>query len=115
MTIELSDTAQYGPRTIMARARVTETASPVFYTTGADTRGIHHNARVLWELYGPGDEDYRALLPIGANPRTTLDGRSAVVELEFRVEQLGRYRLRAATTDLAGRSTVVWKEIAVRE
>ena len=41
------------------------------------------------------------------------DGPSVVVEKEFRVGQVGRYRLRVATTDLAGRSTVVWKEIQV--
>jgi hypothetical protein len=69
----------------------------------------------LWELYGPGGEDYRALLPIGANPRTTFHGKDAGVELQFRVEQPGRYRLRAATTDLAGRSTFVWREIVVQQ
>jgi len=34
-------------------------------------------------------------------------------EVEFSAEQPGRYRLRAATTDLAGCSTVVWKEFKV--
>jgi hypothetical protein len=111
----LADNGERGARTITARARVTERASPVYYTTGTDGSGIYHNARVLWELYGPGEEDYRALLPIGANPRTTFDGKSAEVELQFRVEQPGRYRLRAATTDLAGRSTFVWREIVVQQ
>jgi hypothetical protein len=115
LTVELADNGEHGPRTITARARVTEQASPVYYTTGTDGHGIYHNARVLWELYGPGDEDYRALLSTGANPRTTFDGQRAVVGMEFRVEQPGRYRLRAATTDLAGRSTVVWREINVGE
>jgi len=36
-----------------------------------------------------------------------------VVEVNFTVEKPGPYRLRAATTDLAGRSTVVWKEFRV--
>jgi hypothetical protein len=115
LTVELTDNGQPGPRTIRAHARVTENSSPVFYTTGADARGVFHNARVLWELYGPGPADYRALLSAGANPRTTFDGTSAVVELEVRVERPGHYRLRAATTDRAGRSSVVWKEITVRE
>ena len=115
LTVELADKGELGPRTITARARIVEHSSPVFYTTGTDAHGVYHNARVLWELYGPGEEDYRALLPIGANPQTTFNGQSAEVELQFRVEQSGRYRLRAATTDLAGRSTVVWQEIRVRQ
>lgn len=113
LTVELADNGEQGPRTITARARVTEQAAPVFYTTGTDDHGIYHNARVLWELYGPGDEDYRALLPIGAKPRTTFAGQTAVIEQQFSLEQPGRYRLRTATTDLAGRSTVVWREISV--
>ena len=115
LTVELFDRAERGPRPITARARVVEKAAPVFYTTGADKRGVFHNARVLWELFGPGAEDYRAPLTGGAYPRTNFDGEHAVVELEFRVEQPGRYRLRAATTDLAGRSTVVWKELKVEK
>jgi hypothetical protein len=115
LTIELAKGGEQGPRTITARARVTEEASPIYYTTGTDRRGVYHNARVLWELFGPGAEDYQALLPAGANPRTTFDGKSAVVEWEVRVTQAGHYRLRAAITDLAGRSTIVWKEIIVRE
>ncbi len=114
LTVKLADDGEHGSRTISARARIVEHSSPVYYTTGTDGKGIYHNARVLWELYGPDAEDYRALLPIGANPRTTFDGQSAEVERQFRVEQPGRYRLRAATTDLAGRSTVVWREIVVQ-
>ena len=41
------------------------------------------------------------------------EGGAAAVEAQFAVEQPGRYRLRAATTDLAGRSAVVWNEINV--
>jgi len=115
LIVELSDSGERGPRIITAQARVTEKASPVYYTTGADKHGVYHNARVLWEIYGPGNEDYRALLSAGANPQTTFDGKSAVVEMQFRVEQAGHFRLRVATTDLAGRSSVVWKEIIVRE
>ncbi len=113
LTIELNDGGEPGPRSITARARVVESATPVYYTIGTDRHGIYQNARVLWELYGPGDEDYRALLSAGAHPQTTFDGQTAVVEVKFRVEQPGRYRLRTATSDLAGRSTVVWQEIKV--
>jgi hypothetical protein len=113
LIFELLDRGDFGPRRILARAVLKEHSSPVFYTTGADARGVHHNARVLWELLGPAPEDYRMLRSIGDKPRTTLDGRTATVELEFRVGQPGRYRLRAATTDETGRSTVAWEEITV--
>ena len=113
--VQLSDGGEQGPRTITAHAKVQEKASPVYYTTGTDDQGVYHNARVLWELYGPGPEDYRSLLAIGVNPETRIDGKIAEIELRFQVTQAGRYRLRAATTDLAGRSAVVWKEIVVRK
>lgn len=115
LTIDLSDIGTRGSRTITARAQVAEKTSPVYYTTGADRSGVFHNARVLWELLGPEAEDYRALLPAGANPRTTFAGNEATIEIQFQVERAGRYRLRAATTDLAGRSTVVWQEFAIDE
>lgn len=38
-----------------------------------------------------------------------------LVEATFHIQKQGHYRLRAATTDLAGRSTVVWKEILAVE
>jgi len=113
LAVELSGAAGEPPRSVTARARVTEGSAPVYYTTGADRRGVYHNALVLWEIYGPGEEDYRMLLAGGANPPVTHEGATAVVETKFVVEQPGRYRLRAATTDLAGRSTVVWKEFKV--
>ena len=61
-----------------------------------------------WEFLWP-------RLQTDANPRITFDGKRAVGELKIRVEQTGRYRLHAATTDLASRSTVVWPEIIVRQ
>ena len=113
LAVELSGEAGDAPRTVTARARVTEGSAPVYYTTGADRHGVYHNAMVLWELYGPAEEDYRMLLTGGANPPVAHEGAAAVVETKFAVEQPGRYRLRAATTDLAGRSTVVWRELEV--
>jgi hypothetical protein len=38
---------------------------------------------------------------------------TASIETQFTIEQPGHYRLRATTTDLTGRSTVVWKEFKV--
>ncbi len=109
LAVELSSKAGNVPRTVTARARITGGSAPVYYTTGADQHGVYQNALALWELYGPGEEDYR-MLPAGrAVPPETRDG-SALVEMRFEIEQPGRYRLRVATTDLAARSTVVWKE-----
>lgn len=112
LMVELSDEVGESPRAITARARVTEGSAPIYYTTGADRRGVYHNVMVLWELYGPGAEDYR-MLSGRVTPPPTRDDSSSVVETRFTVTQPGRYRLRAATTDLAGRSTVVWKEFKV--
>ncbi|MBI2924298.1 MAG: hypothetical protein HYY24_01185 [Verrucomicrobia bacterium] len=114
LSVELVGETSAAPVTLTARATVVETSAPVYYTTGADGRGVYHNARVLWELYGPGEEDYRALLSGGANPVVREDANSAVVEVPVRFEKPGVYRLRAATTDLAGRSTVVWKTVRLR-
>jgi len=35
--------------------------------------------------------------------------------MPFTVREAGRYRLRAATVDMAGRTTVVWKSIIVKD
>ena len=110
LTFELSGGAGEQPRSFTARAQITEGSAPVYLTSGADRHGVYHNVLVLWELFGPGAEDYRQLF---GRVTTPLDGGAspAVVETRFALEQPGHYRLRAATTDMAGRSTVVWKEI----
>ena len=98
---------------VTAIAKVVETTAPVYYTHGADPEGVYHNAMVAWELYGPGEEDYRFLAPEGLRPAVHRTEEGALVEMGFRIERPGRYRLRASTVDEAGRSTVVWKELAV--
>jgi hypothetical protein len=110
LALEWSRESGQNPRDFTARARVAEGSAPVYYTTGADRQGVYHNVRVLFELFGPGAEDYRQLFSHVTSPP---DGSTlaAVVETHFTLEQPGRYRLRAATTDLAGRSSVVWKEL----
>lgn len=110
LMVELSGGTGDQPRSFTARAQITEGSAPVYYTHGADRQGVHLNVLVLWELFGPGAEDYRQLF---GRVTTPLDGGAspAVVETRFALEQPGHYRLRAATTDMAGRSTVVWKEI----
>ena len=110
LSVEIEDEQGTGSRTITVRARVTEGDAPVYYTTGTDARGLYPNVRVLWELYGPGEEDYRTLSATRVEPAGTGPG-PGLVETRFALEQPGRYRLRAATADLAGRSTVVWKEL----
>jgi len=112
LAVELGVPDDGSPGPVTARARVTEGASPVYYTTGADRSGVYPNVMVLWELYGPAAEDYRTLAGRVVE-RTSGGAATAVVEAQFRVEQPGWYRLRAATTDLAGRSAVVWREFAV--
>lgn len=107
LAVELSDANKELPCTVKARARVTEGSSPIYYTTGADRHGVYPNVMVLWELYGPAAEDYR-LLSSRVVRSETRDGAAAVVEASFTIEQAGSYRLRAATTDLAGRSIVRW-------
>ena len=111
LTVELSAHNSASPNTFTARGRVTEDASPVYYTTGTDEHGLYQNVMVLWELYGPGEEDYRTLTSRVTQPPAA--NRPALVETQFTASQPGRYRLRAATADLTGRSTVVWKEFKV--
>lgn len=95
--------------------RVIEGAAPVYYTLGADRKGIHGNVLVCWELYGPRETDYRFLTHRGLEEKIVRDGRASTVELTFRIAGPGRYRLRAATADLAGRTAVAWKEFAAGE
>jgi hypothetical protein len=112
LSVEVSPESGQRPRLFTARARVTEGAAPVYYTAGADRRGVYHNVLVLWELFGPGAEDYRQLSGRVTSPLTG-GSAFAVVETRFTLERPGRYRLRAATTDLAGRSSVAWKELPI--
>ncbi len=112
LAVELSNATGSVRGTLTAEARIREGSAPVYYTTGADRAGVYPNVRVLWELYGPKAEDYRTLPTVRTESSVAPDG-SAVVATRFTVEQPGTYRLRAATTDLVGRSTVVWKEFQV--
>lgn len=110
LTVVLSGHEGKLPQTVTARARVTEGDAPVYYTAGANRKGEYQNTMVLWELYGPRAEDYRFLPFPGSNVAVSREGKAFVVEAQFTISQPGQYRLRAATTDLAGRSSVVWRE-----
>jgi hypothetical protein len=113
LTVKLSTTEGTAPLEIRAQAEVAETSAPVYYTYGADADGVYRNALVAWELYGPGEEDYRALMPEGLKPTITKHGSNTEVTVSFSLRHPGSYRLRAATVDLAGRSTVTWTPITV--
>ena len=115
LAIELSIETGKAPLEVAARAFLVEGSSPVYYTLGADSKGIHKNVKVFWELYGPGEEDYRFLLDRNREPRISDEGTRTNVEMKFRISQPGKYRLRAATVDLAGRTAVVWKNISVED
>jgi hypothetical protein len=44
-----------------------------------------------------------------------VEGTRTEVEIQFTIRQPGKYRLRAATVDLAGRTAVVWKNVTVED
>jgi hypothetical protein len=113
--VELTANQGKAPLKIRARAEVTETSSPVYYTLGVDNKGIYQNAFVAWELYGPNEEDYRSMVPEGLSPDVKQRGKLIEVKTNFSVHRPGTYRLRATTVDLVGRSTVVWNAIVVSE
>jgi hypothetical protein len=114
LTVELPAGSGVKGHSFNARARLTEGSAPVYYTHGADRHGVAQNILVMWELYGPGEEDYRTMggRVVALHPN---EGSGPVVEARFTVERPGRYRLRAAAADLAGRSTVVWKDFKVAD
>jgi len=68
---------------------------------------------VCWELFGPGEEDYEFLLKENRNPIIQWNGQKATVEIRFLIDEPGDYRLRVATVDLVGRTSVVWKNISI--
>jgi hypothetical protein len=115
LAVELSNKSGKSPLEIAACACLTEGSSPVYYTLGANRKGIYQNAKVFWELYGPEEEDYRFLHDWNREPRIRDEGNRARVDIKFTISKPGKYRLRAATVDLAGRTAVVWKNIIVEE
>jgi hypothetical protein len=97
---------------MVVRARVQEGSAPVFYTPRPDDRGVYPNAAVFWELYGPEAENYRVLLGETA-PEIKRVPSGYEVTIRFRLPSPGKYRLRAATVDRAGRSAVAWEALQV--
>ena len=102
------------PIEVQASATVTEGSASVYYTRGANEVGVYNNEMVLWELFGPEEEDYRFLNREQSEICINQTESGTAVEIRFSLERLGNYRLRAATVDMAGRTAVVWETIPVR-
>lgn len=94
-----------------ATATVSAGSAPVYYTQGANKEGIYRNTYVLWELYGPEEEDYTDYWNERWNVIVKENNDTATVKLKFNIDKPGKYRMKVSAADLAGRSSVVWKEI----
>ncbi len=115
LTVDMSILETNTAPEVRACATVTKGSAAVYYTRGADENSIYSNERVLWELFGPEEEDYRFLNREHSEIRINQTGSVAEVEIRFRLERPGNYRLRAATVDIAGRTAVAWQTITVSQ
>jgi len=111
LRVELLKEGNGTSRVVGAIAKIVQGTAPIYYTPRVNRTGVYPNAIVLWELYGPNEEDYRILSGRSINTSATV--KEATVEVRFTAMSPGTYRLRTATTDLAGRSSVDWKEFTV--
>ena len=113
LTVDVSIPQTNTPLELRACATVAKGSASVYYTRGADENGIYNNEVVLWELFGPAEEDYRFLNREHSEIRINRTESVAEVEIRFALNRLGNYRLRAATVDMAGRTAVAWKTVPV--
>ena len=113
LTVDITKVKVNKQITIKALANVMQGSAPIYYTQGAGKDGIYKNSYVLWELYGPEEEDYSDFWNDRWDVDITENGHSTNVEINFIVDKPGNYRLRVSTSDLAGRSVVVWKDIVI--
>ena len=113
LVVDVSIPQDETPLEVRACATVTEGSASVYYTRGADENGIYNNERVLWELFGPEEEDYRFLNREQSKICIQQTGSAAEVEIRFSLKHPGNYRLRAATVDMAGRTAVAWETITI--
>jgi hypothetical protein len=111
LKVTLSAKAAGDGLNVSALAEVVRTSAPVYYTFGAAPDGVVYNELVAWELYGPTPEDHEFLTPENWGHAATLTASGGEVQVRFTIARPGRYRLRAATVDTDGRSTVVWKSL----
>lgn len=101
------------PVDIIAKAIVKEGSSPIYYTQGSDSQGVYHNIKLLWELFGPNEEDYTILMDRDEPPTLIESPNQTIIENRFEIKQAGTYRLRVSVSDTAGRTDIVWKEMIV--
>ena len=113
LTVDVSTSQAKTVFEVQACAIVTKGSAAVYYTRGADQNGIYNNEMVLWELFGPGEEDYRFLNREQSEIRIHQTESEAEVEINFSLKLPGNYRLRAATVDMAARTAVEWKTVTV--
>lgn len=115
LVVKVEKTSENAPYTFIGQAKVAEGTAPVYYTMGADINGVYNNQYVLWELFGPEEEDHSKLWSERWDVSVLEGDSTAEAEIKFSIDKPGNYRLRAATTDVAGRSAVVWKDIVIAE
>ncbi len=113
LTVDVSVPQGKTPVEVHACATVTEGSAAIYYTRGADEKGIYNNERALWELFGPEEEDYRFLNREQSEIHVNQEGAETRVEISFTLKHPGSYRLRAATVDMAGRTAVEGKTITI--
>ena len=113
LTVDVSIPQTDIPLEVRACATITKGSASVYYTRGADASGIYNNEMVLWELFGPEEEDYLFLNREHSEIRIEQTETIAEVKIRFSLKHPGNYRLRAATVDIAGRTAVEWQTITV--
>ena len=113
LTVDVSIPQTDVPLEVHACATITKGSASVYYTRGADASGIYNNEMVLWELFGPEEEDYRFLNRDHSEIRIDQTETIAEAEIRLSLKHPGNYRLRVATADMAGRTAVEWKTITV--
>ena len=113
LLIENVEIGKTSPYVITAQAKVISGSAPIFYTPGADKNGVYNNQYVLWELFGPSEEDYSNLWTESWDVTVSEKLNFVEVEIKFTLNKPGNYRLRASTSDVVGRSSIVWKNINV--
>lgn len=115
LEVTLGESSGTAPCAIAVSAKIREGSAPVYYAPLPDDNGVHQKLHVLWEVYGPNEEDYAFRGPEVDFAPATIEGYGEFkAEATLHFTKPGTYRLRAVTTDLAGRSAVVWKEIEMR-
>lgn len=113
LSVKILPTNKKAPFTVIAQAKVIKGSAPIFYTPGADKKGVYNNQYVLWELFGPNEEDYSNLWTESWHVDIVEKESYVDVTIKFSVSKPGDYRLRVSTSDMAGRSIVVWKNIHI--